>query len=222
MKKLISGIILLSALLLCQQAQAVLILELNTEFSGGAQPVGTPPWLTAIFAQQDPSTVRLTLLATNLSPTEFVDEWLFNFNPAKNPLAIGFNPIFSSAALAISAGLDAFPGDGGGYYDLKFDYPAGPPADRFGIGDVSIIDLILPGILESDFDTLSFPHGGNGLWRTAAHVQGIGTADLSGWLGEEENGGGGGQETPVPEPGTMILLGIGLAGLAYYRRGTSR
>jgi len=33
---------------------------------------------------------------------------------------------------------------------------------------------------------------------------------------KDEGGGGGG--TPVPEPGTLILVGVGLAGLAMYRR----
>jgi hypothetical protein len=47
-------------------------------------------------------------------------------------------------------------------------------------------------------------------------ITGIGTGSL--FLVGKEDGGGGGGGDPVPEPGTLMLLGGGLLGLAFYGR----
>ena len=48
--------------------------------------------------------------------------------------------------------------------------------------------------------------GGNGSYRSAAHVTRIGQNNDSGWIGA------------IPEPGTGALLGLGLLGLASRKR----
>jgi hypothetical protein len=72
------------------------------------------------------------------------------------------------------------------------------------LGGVSLLDVVL-----SDFVDL-----------TGIRLQSLPDDINEGSLflaGRPDNGGGGGGD-PIPEPSTFILLGAGLAGLAFYRR----
>jgi len=75
----------------------------------------------------------------------------------------------------------------------------------------------MTGLLESDFNFLAAPHGGNGVFHTAAHVGGIGLdAEGSGWIGDSN--GNGVVPPPIPEPSTFLLFAAGLGGLAFWRK----
>jgi hypothetical protein len=198
--------------LVAASAQASLTtFELSFEFSGATPPEGMAPWLTATLDDHDmPGAVDLTLETTNLTDHEFVFEWLFNLDPQLDAGALVFSAPLKTGEFAdptIDLGMDSFPGDGGGYFDIRVDFDnSNGPSTRFGVGDA--VEYTITGIstLTADsFDFLSAPHGGNGMHATAAHVGGIGPDDGdSGWIS-------------VPEPATLIVLVLG--GLALLRRG---
>ena len=108
-----------------------------------------------------------------MTGNEFIDEWLFNLNPLKNPTQLAITHVSDIGADSVTTVADnsnQIPADGGGYYDIRFDFPS-PQANRFGAGDTSVYDLSLTGLLESDFNFLAAPHGGNGVFHTAAHCR---------------------------------------------------
>lgn len=199
-----------------------LTFNLDTEFSGATAPVGTTPWLTATFddALPSPSTVTLSMDIANLTAAEFVDEWLFNLNPALDPTALIFTYV-SGIAASISTGVNFQQADGDGRFDIRFDFPNAPPSTRFGAGDAPSVYTIsgIPTLTAASFDFSSVQGGGQGTFHSAAHIQAIGSdAEQSGWIGDSGGDGGDGGVNPIPEPGTILLFVQGLFGLAFYGR----
>ncbi|HDZ19894.1 hypothetical protein LCGC14_0204670 [marine sediment metagenome] len=192
---------------------SVVSYPLSIEFSGATPPAGAAPWLTAIFDDGgSPGSVDLTLTATNLVGSEFVNLWLFNLDPALNPTLLVFSAPSKSGSFTsptISRSVDAFKADGDGWFDIKFDFASGGgDAARFGPGeDVSYTITGIGSLTAGSFDFLSKPGGGHGPFPTAAHVQGIGEDNAnSGWI-------------TVPEPTSLALLGVGaIASLRRRRR----
>ena len=133
---------------------------------------------------------------------EFVSAVYVNFNPALDPDDLTITPFDQSAsAPSISTGTNAFKADGDGFFDILFDFPPPPgsSAAKFTAGESVVFDLSFTSPIDvSDFDFDSAPGGGNGSYRGAAHVQGIGAGgNDSGWIG---NG------ASVPEPAVAALL----------------
>ena len=222
-------------------AQASLIFELDTNFSNATTPLGNAPWLRATFETQNATTVRLTMDSLLQDSSEFVDGgqgWFFNLNPIFDAANLGFNQVsFSGISAAgaggvvINTGIDFTNADGGGLYDIQFDLVGAPPADRFGMGSQLVYDITLAGgLTELDFDFSSSPQGGNGIWKSAAHVQGItdanGRPELSSYIGADsgiicndpDGCDGGGPPTEVPEPSVLFLLGSALLALSLRKK----
>jgi hypothetical protein len=216
-------------LLIPSSAQGeVISFSLSMEFSEAVPPEGTPPWLIATFDDQGtPGTVNLTLEATNLCPaygtdgSEFVFEWLFNFDPTLDPTALVFNQTGKTGEFvdpAINLGIDdisGFQADGDGFFDIQVAFSnINGPKKKFGCPQpgnpietvtFEITAPTLPDITASSFDYMSYQDGGQGIYPTAAKVGGIGENDESGWIS-------------IPEPITFLFFALGSLALVQRRR----
>ena len=200
------------ALLGAQSASALSItFDLNFEFSNGTPPEGPTPWATITIDDATDAIgangVRVTISNVNLTDAEFISEVNLNLDPTLDPTALTFSAVNMSAVSTSTflTGVDAFQADGDGKFDMQLVLPPPPGnfAAKFTAGESLVFDLDLGAPLSaSDFDFGSAPGGGQGTFKAAAHVQGIGADDEdSGWNG------------PVPEPATAWLLVLGLGGL---------
>jgi hypothetical protein len=208
------GIALLLGSFGAQEATAAtLTFQLDIEFSGADEPAGTSPWITATFDDSfgGPNTVRLTMQANNLVDTEFIDDFLFNFDPALDPTFLSFNAFDDIASSpGVSTGTNAFQADGDGKFDIRFDFPP-PPGNfdsKFTTGEQVIFDITFNAAIDvNSFNFQSVEGGGQGTFNSAAHIQGIAPgAGGSGWIGQ------------VPEPASGLLLGVGLLALGVRQR----
>jgi hypothetical protein len=193
---------------------------LDVEFSGASAPASaTTPWVNIVLDDSfgDANTVRLTVEATNLTGGingESINSILLNFDPSLDASQLLFTAIdvvlSTPIPKAINTGTNAFQADGDGFFDIEFDMPPSPGnnAARFTGGETIIFDLVyISAISASSFDFTSVMGGGAGTFGAAAHIQRIGTNNAdSGWIG-----------TPIPEPGTALLLGLGVMGLGWRR-----
>jgi hypothetical protein len=136
----------------------------------GASPAGTPPWLTAVFEDIDPTSsdgrVRLTLTANLQAADEFISNVRFNLNPDLDGNMLS-NPVYvapDNAIVDFKTSNDGIHGPGG-VFDFEFNFPTAQGAGRFTGKEEFVAVLAYPILPDnhilnvSDFDFLSEPNG---------------------------------------------------------------
>ncbi len=184
-------------------ARADLVFTLDFHFGD----VDSTGYVTATFSQTDTDEVTLTMDASTLGAEEFVDGnagWYFNFTPALGLSTGDFGYVSGAQFLTLDVGEDAQKADGDGWYDFVFDYDDHELGGSSSANGTSVYTITQTGLTIDDFNFLSEPGGGQGVYFSAAHIQSTGTDQQGGdWLG-----------TPMPAPGAVVLgaMGLGLVG----------
>ncbi|WP_236021506.1 PEP-CTERM sorting domain-containing protein [Geomesophilobacter sediminis] len=220
--------LILGALLMGATSAHALSLDYNTVISG-AIPDGTLPWLTATFSDVtqkvngvNTNGVLMVLRAPGLTgSSDFVTEWDFNSKLSTLAGLQHVDTLTGTQLKSFAAGSDIVHGGTGALFDMDFIFcSSASQSKRFDGGDIASVFLYgVNGLTADSFNAYSDPI--DKAYLSEAHIQGI--TNLTGsstWvIPGEDNGSGGGGGTPVvPEPGTALLLGAGMAGLALYRR----
>lgn len=192
-------------------AQAAVVYDFNTEFSGGTPPSGPAPWLTATFTDTStPGQVELTISTAGLTSGEKISGVYFNLDPTLDVNDLAFTSLKGGSGTigdsSLQLGENQFMADGDGKYDILLSYPTN--TGTLSGGDTSSFDITYSGSGTFDaasFDFLSFPAGGHGPFYAAAHVLDTSASGGSGWIAPV---------TPVPLPPSLPLLAAGVFGFA--------
>lgn len=187
------------------KASADFFYHFSNVFSG-TSPSDPAPWIDAFFHDVSPGTVDLTITASGLATGEFMSGIYINLNPNDAPTSLSFTKLSTTGSFSlptISEGVDSFKADGDGKYDVLFSFGTAN-STTFSAGDSITYKITgVTGLTAMDFDYLSLPAGGHGPFLSAAHIQGICTADGSAWVSPTGL-------TPVPEPTPAVLLSVAL------------
>lgn len=193
--------------------------NMDTEYSGGTEPSSDGPWAQAKFSDNGFNSVTLTMSAFNLTDAEFISVWLFNFDPVLDPdlLVFELSGTPGSMPYSINTGINAFKAGPSRFYDIEFDFSPQPGGfeGRFTSGETVVYNITYTGTetinaFSFNFESMPGKNERHATFQSAAHIQGIGYKDGSGWVGNT---------TVVPEPvsSTLFIAGAAALGLRKFR-----
>jgi hypothetical protein len=176
--------------------------------------------------------VRIELSYSEKVPKNwYLFEFLLNFGPngadELDPTRLKIEQVGGNQKVAEKNGIDTganrFMGRGGGYFDIRFEFPSSVNADRFTPGDTAIFDVTSDDL---KFSALSFfnlscrkgedarcsPSGGDPVFAAGTQLIDASLGRVT-WIYATQ---------PIPVPAAVWLLAAGLAGLAGVARRTAR
>jgi hypothetical protein len=215
---LLGGIIALGLVGAAPGAHATILTHnFGTEFSDSG---GTLSGVVVVTLDDNNSagTVNVTIDSSGLdaSLSEKITGLYLNLNPDLDITSLNWSfPGDNTDPLAsVQAATDDFQADGDGLYDILIRWSESEPG-LFEADESDTITFALDGLLVSDFDFSSTAAGGHGPFQAVLRVISLGEdGSGSGWFSPTNGGFDPGDETLVPEPGSLALFGVGLAGLA--------